>query len=319
MRGRNQHLCFTSHKEVLCRDYSDYATLFNCIAQGIINTNSKLLSYSIMSNHVHLGAITDKSSGLVQRIRSSYTQMFNHKYGRKGQLGDPSYFQLNLEGRIHIAACLSYISRNAWHHGVCANPFDYPFSSANLYFKKSTSILPCTELTQDAARRARLVRENNVIPKSLSFDRFGQISPADIVETDIVEGYFGSYRAFDFNLHRVNYDKWKEEQLSENPDVPHIDLQTVEPLMSPDQIAAVLKKSPGWVSDVPVSDLELCRIIDNELIRQFHVSSYAHLTREQKLEICDILRDDLHYLLPDKQIARCLAIDVESVRKRMWR
>ena len=78
MRGRNQHLCFTSHKEVLCRDYSDYATLFNCIAQGIINTNSKLLSYSIMSNHVHLGAITDKSSGLVQRIRSSYTQMFNH-------------------------------------------------------------------------------------------------------------------------------------------------------------------------------------------------------------------------------------------------
>ena len=243
MRGRNQHLCFTSHKEVLCRDYSDYATLFNCIAQGIINTNSKLLSYIIMSNHVHLGAITDKSSGLVQRIRSSYTQMFNHKYGRKGQLGDPSYFQLNLEGRLHIAACLSYISRNAWHHGVCANPFDYPFSSANLYFKKSTSILPCTELTQDAARRARLVRENNVIPKSLSFDRFGQISPADIVETDIVEGYFGSYRAFDFNLHRVNYDKWKEEQLSENPDVPHIDLQTVEPLMSPDQIAAVLKKA----------------------------------------------------------------------------
>ena len=147
MRGRNQHLCFPSHKKVLCRDYSDYATLFNCIAQGIINTNSKLLSYSIMSNHVHLGAITDKSSGLVQRIRSSYTQMFNHKYGRKGQLGDPSYFQLNLEGRLHIAA-----------------------------------------------RRARLVRENNVIPKSLSFDRFGQISPADIVETDIVEGYFGSYR-----------------------------------------------------------------------------------------------------------------------------
>ena len=89
--------------------------------------------------------------------------------------------------------------------------------------------------------------------------------------------------------------------------------------MSPDQIAAVLKKSPGWVSDVPVSDLELCRIIDNELIRQFHVSSYSHLTRGQKLEICDILRDDLHYLLPDKQIARCLAIDVESVRKRMWR
>lgn len=84
--------------------------------------------------------------------------------------------------------------------------------------------------------------------------------------------------------------------------------------MSADQIAAALKKNPGWVSD-----LELCRIIDNELISQFHVSSYAHLTRGQKLEICDILRDDLHYLLPDKQIARCLAIDVESVRKRMWR
>lgn len=313
MKGRNQHLCFTSHKEVLCRDYSDYATLFNCIAQSIINTNSKLLSYSTMSNHVHLGVITDRPAGLIQRIRTSYTQMFNHKYGRKGQLGDPSYFHLNLEGRVHIAACLSYISRNAWHHGVCANPFDYPFSSANLYFKKSTSVLPSTELTENAARRARLVRENNVIPKSLSFDRFGQISPADIVETDIVEGYFGSYRAFEFNLHRVNYEKWKEEQLSESPDAPHIDLCTIEPMMSHDQIAAALKKSPGWVSDIPVSDLELCRIIDNELISHFHVGSYTRLTQKQKLEICDILRYDLHYMLSAKQLGRCLALEPESI------
>ena len=313
MKGRNQHLCFTSHKEVLCRDYSDYATLFNCIAQSIINTNSKLLSYSTMSNHVHLGVITDKSSILIQRTRSSYTQMFNNKYGRKGQLGDPSYFRLDLEGRLHIAACLSYISRNAWHHGVCANPFDYPFSSVNLYFKKSTSVFPCMELTHDSKRRGRLVRKNNVIPKSLSFDQFGQISPSDIIETDIVEGYFGSYRAFDFNLHRVNYEQWKQEQLSENSDAPHIDLQAIEPLMSSDKIAAAMKKSPGWISDIRVSDLELCRIIDNELISQFHVSSYAHLTQEQKLRICNILRYDMHYILSAKQLGRCLALEPECI------
>ena len=129
------HICFTSHNEVLCRSYKDYCMMFNCIAQAVFKTGSSLLAHAIMSTHVHMIAVCADPSNLVMRIRTSYTQMFNHRYKRKGTLGDKAFFCSKLEGRRHIAAAISYVIRNPYHHEVCANLYSYPFSSVNQYFK----------------------------------------------------------------------------------------------------------------------------------------------------------------------------------------
>lgn len=94
MKGKIYHLCYTSHGEVLCRKFLDYCMLFNCIAQATICTDAQLLAYAIMSSHVHLIVITGYPAAYIQRIRSSYTQMFNIRYHRKGALGEPSFFSV---------------------------------------------------------------------------------------------------------------------------------------------------------------------------------------------------------------------------------
>ena len=80
MGRRLYHICFTSHNEVLCRSYKDYCMMFNCIAQAVFKTGSSLLAHAIMSTHVHMIAVCADPSNLGMRIRTSYTQMFNHRY-----------------------------------------------------------------------------------------------------------------------------------------------------------------------------------------------------------------------------------------------
>ncbi len=306
MKGKFYHICFTSHNEVLCRNHTDYSILFNCIVQAVINTNSKLLAYCIMSNHVHIAVCTEglALTNLVKRIRTSYTQMFNHIYQRNGSLGDPSFYRIELQGRCHTVTALSYILRNPMHHNVCANPYDYPFSSINLYFRKSLSSVPFVRYKNANISRCRLVRRNNVLPKNMAFDSNGQILPQNIVENTIVESLFGSYNAFQYYMHRRNYEEWSLEQLSDGNNIKPISIEYIEPFLTSDEIKRAILQSPNWQREETISDLELCHIIDEEYLPYFKVRSYAQLTHEQKKEIYTVLCR--RFMFASNQIARCL-------------
>ena len=197
MGRRLYHICFTSHNEVLCRSYKDYCMMFNCIAQAVFKTGSSLLAHAIMSTHVHMIAVCADPSNLVMRIRTSYTQMFNHRYKRKGTLGDKAFFCSKLEGRRHIAAAISYVIRNPYHH---------------VRRKKSD-----------------IIRIKNHLPDDVDVLRStGMISYDDVVDSVLVEGYFGSYRAFLFGLNRNDYERWMREQEEDDDGLPPVTLGTVE-------------------------------------------------------------------------------------------
>ena len=208
MKGKIYHLCYTSHGEVLCRKYLDYCMLFNCIAQATIGTDAQLLAYAIMSTHVHLIVITEHPAAYIQRIRSSYTQMFNRRYRRKGTLGEPSFYFVELIGRRHVTAAISYVLRNPVHHELTSNPYDYEFSSIGLYFRKETRRPEGTRPKKAAKPFVAIIRRDNRqrLPEGLIFDdETGQIEPSQLVNSAVVEGFFGSYAAFDYGLQRRDY------------------------------------------------------------------------------------------------------------------
>lgn len=229
MRGRLYHLCFTSHQEVLCRRHSDYVRLFNSMAQAAINTGSMLVTYNIMSNHLHLALITSDTGRFMQRLRSSYTQMFNDRYRRTGMLGDPHYFVLELKGRHHVTAALSYILRNPSHHRLCANLFAYPYSPVLLYFNNHMSHIFNPDNDISDARSLRTIRRKNHIPGNVRFDVSGMLDMAAVTNTEILEGYFGSYKAFQYGLVRTDYDRWEEEQANDRLGAAPVTLASMEP------------------------------------------------------------------------------------------
>ena len=310
MKGKIYHLCYTSHGEVLCRKYLDYCMLFNCIAQATIGTGAQLLAYAIMSTHVHLIVITEHPAAYIQRIRSSYTQMFNRRYRRKGTLGEPSFFSLELKGRHHVAAAVSYVLRNPSSHEVCVNPYDYPFSSIMLYFK-SLIVSPGQQKSMQEIKgkrgvRPRLISVTNSLPEWVDVDSDGQVIPDQIVCSDLVEGYFGSYNAFNFGLNRRDFEQWNTQQMNDEQPSDPITLASIEPYLSAEEVGRILKLNPGWIKEKRVKDIDLCHIVDNEYVQRYHKKSYACLSTSEKLEISRKLLKDRNVAV--HQVERCLGV-----------
>ena len=299
------HICFTSHNEVLCRSYKDYCMMFNCIAQAVFKTGSSLLAHAIMSTHVHMIAVCADPSNLVMRIRTSYTQMFNHRYKRKGALGDKAFFCSKLEGRRHIAAAISYVIRNPYHHEVCANLYSYPFSSVNQYFKnKIQSFSPVTEAVF-RRKKSDIIRIKNHLPDDVDVLRStGMISYDDVVDSVLVEGYFGSYRAFLFGLNRNDYERWMREQEEDDDGLPPVTLGTVEAFLPDREVQLILKQNQHWVNEKRVSDIELCDIIDHQCVPRYGKVSYVQLSHSEVDDVRQSLADALR--VSQGQLERCL-------------
>lgn len=311
MRRRLYHICYTSHREVFCRSYKDYCMMFNCIAQAVFKTQSNLLAYSIMSTHTHIICECFSPSDLVKRIRSSYAQMFNHRYCRRGSLGDESFFCDRLEGRCHVTTAISYVVRNPLHHEVCANPYAYPFSSVGQYFK---SKLDRFSLSGDDAvgkvrSRSAIIRKQNILPDEVGvYSDSGMIKMDDVVDNVMVEGYFGSYRSFMYGLSRIDYEKWTEEQSEDNVTVTPVTIRTIEPFLSDDEVASILKQNHHWLKEKRITDIELCSIIDKTYVPRFGKSGYAQLMPKDVSVIRKQLLQAFQFRISSKQLDRCLCV-----------
>ncbi len=297
------HICFTSKNEVLCRCERDCWMMVSRIAQAAVYNDTNVLAYSVMSNHVHLIVMTDRPERFVLSIRGSYNQSFNHIYRRRGALGEKGFFRLHIEGRQHSIAALTYVLQNPWHHKVMENPFDYPFSSMNLYFRRNRE----DYRLKDVAKNARLLNRNVVLPETICYGDNGRVAPVSFVEVEMVENVFGTYNAFNYLTHRKNYDEMKNEQLLENDKIPYVSLRSVEPLLAADTISNLERGSYRWNKSNSLSDLDLCKVIDTKFVPKCRKQSYAELTDNERNRIMMSILEKYRYRVTEEQLKRCLA------------
>ena len=118
------------------RDMEDYHRGFNCFALALHKTGSTGLAEAIMATHTHQIVQTDRPAEFIYHFRRPYSLYFNHKYQRSGQLGEDIHFTMEVVGHHHLLAALSYVLRNALHHGVAPIPYAYPHCSANAFFRR---------------------------------------------------------------------------------------------------------------------------------------------------------------------------------------
>ena len=92
----------------------------------------RILSYCLMSNHVHLLVIPEKEKSLrlgVGAVHRSYSRMLNFREKTRGFLFQGRFFSCPLDNR-HLSAALSYIELNPVRAGLCADASEYKWSSA---------------------------------------------------------------------------------------------------------------------------------------------------------------------------------------------
>lgn len=306
------HLCYTSHDEVMYRSPADMNIAFNSLCSALHKTESRCLAEAFLPTHHHGCYYTENPKELIRTSRSSYTKQFNIKYERTGPLGEKGYFLAVLEGTQHQVTAVTYVNRNAVHHGIAPTPFAYPFCSANAFFRKELG----KDYTPDILLSFEQIKA--ALPRRATFDPSwkmgleGVFLRESVLETALVENLYVTPQAFNYMMSRKSAADWYKEQERDGNGLPPITLEGMEQLYldradSREQtIMEMLQNEKARFSPSRMTDLLLCEIIDQEYVPRYGKRSVYHLTIREKNAIANHLYKQYH--LSEKQIRRCLVL-----------
>ena len=121
-----------------------------------------------------------------------------------------------------------------------------------------------------------------------------------------VEMFYTSPRNFLYQMNRLTDETWEEEQKKDRTGKP-ITLVDAEPGLDKKSIAQLLDNEYGRnFNPSRLQDLDVCRLIDKDILPGYGVTSVYYLSDTQKKRIARTLKEEFY--LPDKQIQRCLVL-----------
>lgn len=297
---KTYHLCLSGGHEVMFRQDRDYIHANNCLCLAAHKTGSSLLAYSIMSNHIHICVRTEYPRELMKSFRYPYNRYFNQRYGRKGLLGEKHFFQSEVYGLYHLLAVISYILRNALHHGVAATPFGYRYSSIHSLFRKELGRSDCQDLMPKKSQYAYLPG-NTSLPDGFKMDSSGLILPESVIDVTDVEHQYSTARTFLYYMNRISGEAWEKEQLQDALSIPPVTLEQIEANSSHQDLRTMLGNEYGRanynvMNDIQVCDT-ICRLLEGRSVYSISQSEIEHVAR--------YLYGSYH--LSQDRIDRCLA------------
>ena len=303
---KTYHLCLSAGNEIMFRDLEDYNRAFNCFAIALYKTNSTGLVESFMSTHIHVLVQTNSPKDFMMYFRMLYTTYFNKKYGRSGKLGEKLHFTMEVVGYHHMLAAMSYILRNALHHGVSPIPYAYPHCSANAIFMKEMGKRPEENLLPKKSYY-KYVGRTAEYPDSYKMNKSGVFLRESVLDIPQVENLFVTPRMFNFYMSRKSSEEWEAEQSKDQNGSQLINLGSIENGVNTEPIEKLLLFENGKADYRKLSDIDLCTEIDRNILHKYGKASVYQLSHEEKKHIANILYDTLH--LSSAQIHRCLAMD----------
>ena len=296
---RTYHLCLSGGDEVMFRQKEDYVRGINCLCLAAHKTDSILLAYTFMSNHVHIGVRTACPELLMKHFRYSYNRYFNRKYHRHGRLGEQDFFMLEIDGLYHLLTATAYILRNPLHHGITATPFGYRYSSINALFMKELGRFYEPELMPSKSQYLYLP-DRGCLPSGYRMSSDGLILPESVVDVADMEHQFSTARTFLYYMNRLSGEGWIKEQLQDDTAMPPITLEHIEQGVVYQDMRTMLGNEHGRANYNAVSDITLCENIDGFLAGR---SVYELEGRELVRVGEDIFR---RFRIPTEQLKRCL-------------
>lgn len=95
----------------------------------------KILSYCLMTNHIHLVVVPEKEDSIWKVFKYAhmkYSQYYNKKANNTGHLFQGRFFSCIMDNN-HTLACVRYIERNPVRAGIVKKPCSWKWSSAKVH------------------------------------------------------------------------------------------------------------------------------------------------------------------------------------------
>ena len=294
---KTYHLCLSAGDEILFRDEEDYNRGFNSFALALYKTDSTGLVESFQSTHCHLMIQAEDPSDFMFTMRQSYSKYFNRKYMREGRVGEKHHFALEVVGLYHHLAAMSYVLRNALHHGVVPIPYAYPHCSVNAVFQKK--ILEEKYYHRFIGRKAEW-------PAYYKMNENGVFLRESVLDIAQVENLYASPRSFNYYMSRKSGEEWEKEQEKDKLESLPVRLDTIERGVIGASVHQMLVYENGRADYRRISDIDLCTEIDRKIVQKYGKTSIYHLTENEKRQIGAMLYSQ--YRVGEAQMKRCLAM-----------
>ncbi|MCQ2152905.1 MAG: hypothetical protein MJY70_07660 [Bacteroidales bacterium] len=307
------HICLTAHSEVLLRNIDDVRLMTNLPALAAWRSGTDILIDSRMSTHSHEIVSTEDPHGYACRQIISITKAYNSKYQRSGRLFDSDPFILELSGPRHSQMAMCYSLRQGLHHAQSETPFDYHWSTCNHVFRESRGVPAVLPTLTSRSEIASALPKSSDFPDGWTADSEGILLRDSFEQIALVETWFGTPRNYMFSMIRKTSEEWLAEQSKDSNSAPIVDLNLLERGYTADDIRKMIdnetnsKYRRGYGSH-QYSDMQICEIIDNQMLGRFKAASVYQLDNRQKQSIALELKYDFG-VKSDPQIARCLAMN----------
>ena len=130
-RGRRREKIFESSK--------DYEMFIIVLQEASEMWNLKVAAYCLLSNHYHLLLHTPDGniSRCMRHINGVYTQRYNRRHKKDGQLVRGRYKAVIVDGDNYLLEVLRYIHRNSIKAGLVKSLDDYKWSSHKGYSSRA--------------------------------------------------------------------------------------------------------------------------------------------------------------------------------------
>lgn len=201
---------------MIFRDDEDYVTAMNYVAIGIQSTSLKLLTFCLMSNHVHF--IIHGKIDIIQKFIISFkirvSLWIRHKYGEARFLRGLPVGIKQIKGEEYLKTAIAYVLRNPLSANLGNIPQCYNWSSCSCYF---SNLLNSDFIKAMSLRQKRRSFHSKSIPSEhVKVHYNGMIDPVSYVDNKFVEQLFRTPKSFLYYLSKDVEAKTEEEIMTDN-------------------------------------------------------------------------------------------------------
>jgi REP element-mobilizing transposase RayT len=121
----------TPSGRVLFLDSADRQRYLRLVAREAEDRAWSVLTFCLMTNHVHLLVRTpapDLGVGF-KRIHEDFARSLNHRHDMGGHVFGNRFYSDVVRTERHLIGCLRYIARNPVRHRACRHPRDWDWSA----------------------------------------------------------------------------------------------------------------------------------------------------------------------------------------------
>ena len=202
------------------KDDDDYRTGMNYVAITSYKLGVRVLSFILMSNHVHfvLFCREEDARHFIDEYKNLYGRYLSKKYGIKEALRRVGVdIQIIPQENEAGERCIAYTNMNSVAANICMSPEYYPWGTGPCFYRtekrKGRHIGDFSEREQH-----RLLRSCTPLPKSYLIGEDGYILPESYIDVAAVERLFRTPKRYNYFLRSSS--KAKERLSRENSDLP---------------------------------------------------------------------------------------------------